>query len=57
MERRRHRLKGGGNDRVRDTLEEKKGKLYVGEGKKVRKENIIMLFLSTVEVKPKTAPG
>lgn len=57
MERRRHRLKGGGNDRVRDTLEEKKGKLYVGEGKKVRKENIIMLFLSTVEAKPKTAPG
>ena len=29
----------------------------MGEGKKVRKENIIMLFLPSVEVKPKTAPG
>ena len=38
MERRRHRLKGGGNDRVRDTLEEKERGNYTWvKGKKVRK--------------------
>ena len=38
MERRRHRLKGGGNDRVRDTLEEKeRGNYTWAKGKKVRK--------------------
>lgn len=48
----------GDKIRLTDTLERKGIRiLYLGEGQRVRKENLIFLFLSSVSLEPKAALG